>query len=232
MSDVSACAIFMAMAWDYRQDGAQTGSFANTHAGHPSALIGGRTPQAVPSTCWVWTSWNGLAVWSSLSRRMMIGIPMVLILLPLAAWVISRFYPPEMATIGDADEIQRERTEMGPVSPDQMKVAAVMGVMVVLWILSTWYPMLDVYVVGIGGAVIMFLPGMRILNWEQAQAGTGWDALLLIGGVTSLGGASVATGLAQWLVDSSLRGIADWGPLSVIGADQRLHCVDSLDLAD
>ena len=34
--------------------------------------------------------------------------------------------------------------------------------------------------------------------------------------MTSLGSASVATGLAQWLVDSSLRGIAGWGPVLVV----------------
>ena len=34
---------------------------------------------------------------------MAIGIPMVVILLPLAAWVLLRFYPPEISSIGDIE---------------------------------------------------------------------------------------------------------------------------------
>jgi sodium-dependent dicarboxylate transporter 2/3/5 len=55
-----------------------------------------------------------------------------------------------------------------------------------------------------------------VLNWRQAQAGTGWDALLLVGGVTSLGNASVNTGLAEWIVNASLGGMADWSAVWVV----------------
>jgi sodium-dependent dicarboxylate transporter 2/3/5 len=222
MSDVPACAIFMAMGLGIieKMNLKPGSSFAKAlMIGIPiGALIGGVGTPAGSSINLL--GLDQLEQFGGISVRfldwMMIGIPMVIILLPLAGWIISRFYPPELATIGGLDSIHREQTEMGPMSPAQIKVILILGIMVVLWILSTWYPMFDVYMVGIGGAVVMFLPGIRILNWKQAQAGTGWDALLLIGGVTSLGSASVATGLAQWLVDSSLRGIADWGPIWVI----------------
>lgn len=222
MSDVPACAVFMAMGIGIiDRMNLQPGSrFAKAlMLGIPiGALIGGIGTPAGSSINLL--GLDQLEQFGGIKVRfldwMMIGIPMVIIMLPLAAWIISRFYPPEVATIGAADSIHRERIEMGPMTSAQMKVVVILGVMVVLWILSTWYPIFDVYMVGIGGAVVLFLPGIGILNWKQAQAGTGWDALLLIGGVTSLGGASVATGLAQWMVDSSLRGIADWGTIWVI----------------
>ena len=44
---------------------------------------------------------------------MAIGIPMVAILLPVAAWVLVRFFPPEIASIGDLEEIHDERRRMG-----------------------------------------------------------------------------------------------------------------------
>jgi sodium-dependent dicarboxylate transporter 2/3/5 len=147
---------------------------------------------------------------------MYIGMPMVIILLPLSAWIIARFYPPEMATIGGAEDIQRDRATMGPMSGPEMKVMLILSAMVTLWILSTWVAAFDVYIVAIGGASVLFLPGVNVLTWKQAQAGTGWDALLLLGGVSSLGVASDSTGLAKWLVDSSLGGIADWSPVAVI----------------
>lgn len=222
ISDVPTCAIFMAMALGIieKMNLKPGSSFAKTlMIGIPiGALIGGVGTPAGSSINLL--GLDQLERFGGIRVRfldwMVIGIPMVAIMLPLAAWITSRFYPPEEAAIGGAEEILRERKEMGPMTPAQIKVVVVLGIMVVLWILSTWYPVFDVYIVGIGGAVTMFLPGIRILNWKQAQANIGWDALLLIGGVTSLGGASVATGLAQWLVDSSLSGIAKLGPIWII----------------
>ena len=46
----------------------------------------------------------------------------------------------------------------------------------------------------------------------------GWDALLMIGGVTSLGAASVKTGLAKWMVDAALGGMTGWSAVWVIAA--------------
>ena len=76
---------------------------------------------------------------------MAIGIPMVAILLPVAAWVLLRFFPPEIASIGDLEEIHDERRRMGPVSRAEWKVIAIMSAMITLWIASTWLPVFDTF---------------------------------------------------------------------------------------
>jgi len=222
MSDVPACAIFMAIGLGIIDKmGLGPGSrFAKAlMIGIPiGALIGGVGTPAGSSINLLGLDQleQATGVVVPFLDWMMIGMPMVIVLLPLAAWIISRFYPPEIATIGAAGDIQRERMDMGPMSRQETSVALILGVMVVLWILSTWYAVFNVYVVGIGGAVALFLPGINVLNWKTAQAGTGWDALLLVGGVTSLGNASRTTGLAEWMVNASLGGVADWTPIAVI----------------
>ena len=90
--------------------------------------------------------------------------------------------------------------------------------MIALWIASTWIPFFDVSLVALTGAILLFLPGIGFLQWRDAQDAVGWDALLMIGAVTSLGAASVSTGLAKWLVDSSLGGLAQWSPMGIIAA--------------
>jgi sodium-dependent dicarboxylate transporter 2/3/5 len=147
---------------------------------------------------------------------MAIGIPMVIILLPLAAWVLLKFYPPEIESIGNIDEIEQERRLMGPVATNEWKTLAIMGTMVGFWISSTWYPVFDTTLVAICGAVVMFLPGIRLFSWKEVQQSTGWDTLLMIGGVTSLGIASRATGLAKWLADATLGGIQDWNVVWIL----------------
>ena len=147
---------------------------------------------------------------------MAIGIPMVIVLLPTTAWVLVKFFPPEIETIGDVEAIHRERRQTGPLSANEWKVIAIMGTMLVLWILSTWIPALDVVLVALCGAVAMFLPGMRLFTWKEVQHATGWDTLLMIGGVTSLGAASARTGLAKWLAESALGGLQDWNIVWVL----------------
>jgi sodium-dependent dicarboxylate transporter 2/3/5 len=71
------------------------------------------------------------------------------------------------------------------------------------------------------GAAAMFLPGMNLFGWKEVERATGWDTLLMIGGVTSLGAASAKTGLAKWLVEASLGSLHGWNVvlvLLVIGA--------------
>ena len=123
---------------------------------------------------------------------MAIGIPMVAVLLPVAAWVLVKFFPPEIASIGDLEEIHDERRRIGPVSTAEWKVITIMGAMLTLWIASTWLPVFDTFLVAVVGAVAMFLPGIGLFTWKEVQQVTGWDTLMVIGGVTSLGPGLVA----------------------------------------
>ena len=149
---------------------------------------------------------------------MAIGIPMVAVLLPVAAWVLVKFFPPEIASIGDLEEIHDERRRIGPVSRNEWKVVAIMSAMLTLWVASTWLPVFDTFLVAVVGAVAMFLPGVGLFTWKEVQQVTGWDTLMVIGGVTSLGQASSRTGLATWLAESALGGLADWNAVALIAA--------------
>ena len=92
----------------------------------------------------------------------------------------------------------------------------ILTTMVVLWVMSTWVPELNVVLVSLVGAIAMFLPGMHLFSWKEVERGIGWEALLMVGGVTALGAASVETGLAQWLVEGSLGGIENWSTVGIV----------------
>ncbi len=147
---------------------------------------------------------------------MAIGIPMVVVLVPLAAKVILWCYPPERDTI-DGIDFQAELDAMGPLRSGERKVLGLMMVMLGLWIASSWRRDIDVVVVAVLGAAAMFLPGMRIFtSWKQAERGTAWDTLLMIGSVTSLGAVSASSGLAGWLVQGALGGLETWPTWAVL----------------
>ena len=223
MSDVPATAIFMALAlglFEKMQLPIGQSSFAKAlMIGIPvAALIGGVATPAGSSI-------NILGIffiqeYGDVTIRfldwMVIGVPLALGMLPLAVWVLLWWYPPEMDHVTAVGDIETERAGLGTVTAREWRVLVILTTMVVLWILSTWVPELNVVLVSLVGSIVMFLPGMQLFTWKEVERGIGWEALLMVGGVTALGAASVETGLAQWLVDGSLSGLEDWNALWVV----------------
>jgi sodium-dependent dicarboxylate transporter 2/3/5 len=222
MSDVPAAAIWMSMALPLLvRIKAVPGQSAFGKAlmiGIPFAsFIGGVATPAGSSI-------NILAIFQieqfgharvSFLQWMGLGVPMALILTPVAWWVLMRCYPPELPTIGDPEELRQERLAMGALTTGEKKVMGLLSAMLVLWIASTWIKALDTTMVAMAGAVAMFLPGINLLTWPRAQRTIGWDALMLIGGVTSLGAAASSTGLAKYMV-AALPDMQLWPVAAVI----------------
>ncbi|MEC9302693.1 MAG: DASS family sodium-coupled anion symporter [Acidobacteriota bacterium] len=217
ISDVPACAIFMSIGLGVMSRlNLEPGKSAIGKAimvGIPiGSLIGGVTTPAGSSVNILGLhfieEFGNVTV--SFVEWMAIGIPMSVGLVPVACWAILRCFPPEIPTIGDAGLIERERAELGPMSAPERKAVTLLATMMVLWIAGSWIEFLDVLTVGLGGAILMFFPGIQLLTWKQAERATGWDTMLMIGGVTSLGTASVNTGLATWLVGLALGGVTNW----------------------
>ncbi len=145
---------------------------------------------------------------------MAIGLPMVILLTPLAWWILMRVYPPEIANITPPPAEKR-----GAFTPPERKVLGLFTTMLVLWIASTWWPaVLNATMIAVLGSVAMFLPGLRLLQWDRAMRAVSWEALFMIGGITSLGVACRDTGLAEWFVQHSLSGLGSWHPMAIIAA--------------
>ena len=223
MSDVPATAIFMALALGlFDKMGLKVGesSFAKAvMIGIPfAALIGGVATPAGSSInilgIFFIQEYGDVTV--RLLDWMVIGVPMVVVLLPISVRLLLWFYPPEMDEVTAVGDVESERAALGPVSGPEWRVLIILSAMIVCWVGSTWIDQLDVVMVSLGGAILMFLPGMNIFGWKEVERGIGWEALLMVGGVTALGAAAVETGLAQWMVDGSLGGLEGWGALGIV----------------
>ncbi len=219
VSDVPACAIWAALGISLLQrDGLEPGKSnfgrALMLAIPIAAFIGGIGTPAGSSVnllgLQLLQDFGGVEV--GFLHWMTIGIPMVIILVPLAWWVLVRVYPPEIATISPPP------TEaLGPLNRAERRTLQLLGTMLVLWIASTWYPRaLNATMVALLGSIAMFMPGFKLLSWERAMKSVSWEALFMIGGITSLGVACRDTGLAEWFVTHSLGGLATWHPLAII----------------
>ena len=95
---------------------------------------------------------------------MAIGMPMVVILIPIAAQVILWCYPPEQERLTERRLPRRARARWARFRPGEWKVVAILAAMLALWIASSWVRTIDVVIVAVLGGAAMFLPGMRVFD--------------------------------------------------------------------
>ena len=140
-------------------------------------------------------------------RWMGLGVPASLLMIPFAWWILLWLFPPELERLPMSGESVRQRLrELGPLRPAEIRTLIVFGTVVALWLttplLQQWSDgriALPVEAVGLAGGVSLFLPGMRVLTWKEAEAGVEWGGVMLIVAGLSLGLAVFETGAARWL---------------------------------
>jgi sodium-dependent dicarboxylate transporter 2/3/5 len=163
----------------------------------------------------------GFAQW------MLLGVPLVLVGLPLAWWILIRIaFPVSVAEIsGGAALLQSRRADLGPMTVAQKRVAVVFALTALAWmarpLLGDLAPGLSDAGIAIAAAIVLFLipsggsDGGRLLTWRQAEAAP-WGVLVLFGGGLSLAAAIGSTGLGEWL-GGRMATISHW-PLLLLEA--------------
>jgi sodium-dependent dicarboxylate transporter 2/3/5 len=164
----------------------------------------------------------GFAQW------MMVGVPIVVIALPLSFLVLTRItFPVDRHRLsGGRELISRELEAMGPMSRAEKMVAGVFVLTAGSWILrpllGRWIAGLSDPGIAIGAAILLFLlpldlrRGVFLLNWDWARR-VPWDVLLLFGGGLSLAAAIQSSGLASWMAEG-LQALSAWPTLLIVVA--------------
>jgi sodium-dependent dicarboxylate transporter 2/3/5 len=138
-----------------------------------------------------------------------VGIPLVVVLLPIAYLILTRLYDSNETDLGplDGSEFKVDLESAGALTREQRLVAATFLVTTLLWITR---PLVAQYIPGItdagiamlGGLVLFVIPSdfkknIFLLDWPTAK-GLPWETLILFGGGLSLASAFTRTGLSQW----------------------------------
>jgi sodium-dependent dicarboxylate transporter 2/3/5 len=152
----------------------------------------------------------------TLLQWMRVGVPVVLLLLPLTwLWLcFGAFRLPATGFAGGATQLREQRARLGPANAAEKRTALVFLLVALGWVLRpqlvAWSGLagLDDGVIALIGALLLFvlpakdLGGDRLLDWNTAR-GIPWDILLLFGGGLSLAAAVTASGadapIAQWV---------------------------------
>lgn len=158
---------------------------------------------------------------------MLLGVPFVVIGLPLTWIILTRWiFPVKLEEIpGGREAITREVHSLGPLGRGETLVGIVFILTAVAWVTR---PLLEGFIPGISdagiavaAALLLFaLPvdlrkGIFVLNWEWARR-LPWDVLVLFGGGLSLAAMITRTGLAEW-IGGALGGIQGLHIVLVMG---------------
>jgi len=162
----------------------------------------------------------GFAQW------LVVGLPMVAVMLPLAWLVLVRWvFPVHGVTLsGGRELLDTEARSLGPLRRGEALTAVVFTLTALAWILR---PQLQRIVPGLSdpgiailaGVVLFVVPadfrrGVFLLDWRSA-AKLPWDVLVLFGGGLSLADAINRTGLAAWMGEA-LSGLGTLPVLALV----------------
>ncbi len=157
---------------------------------------------------------------------MMVGIPLMLVSLPLMYIVLAKFiYPIKIKELpGGRELIQSQMEKLGRISSEEKKVAVVFASAALLWmfrpLLSDLIPGLSDAGIAIGASVVFFLIPSNfkqqtfLLKWSDTKK-LPWGVLVLFGGGLSMASAISKTGLASW-IGSGIGSLNTWPVLLLI----------------
>jgi sodium-dependent dicarboxylate transporter 2/3/5 len=158
-----------------------------------------------------------LGIQISFLTWMLYGLPIVIIGIPLCAFILMRV---QNVTAGsfDVDAARESIGEARPMSVPEMRLVPIFLLVILAWITQ---PLLEPFLpkgaitdgsIAIAGSLLLFLvpdgSGRPLLTWQEADRAP-WGVIMMFGGGLALAAGITQSGLAAWLGDA-LR------PLSVV----------------
>lgn len=142
--------------------------------------------------------------WSAL------GIPLAIILTPLAYLVIVSIFKPEVDAL--STKTTDELHDLGPLSVKEWGFIIIFAALIVSWFVTD----IAMPVSAMLAVSLFFLPKLEILNGQSFNKAINWNVLMLICGSTGLAMAIFQTGAAAWIANSVLAPFTTTSPIIMI----------------
>lgn len=128
--------------------------------------------------------------------------PFAAIMTVVLYFVMMRMMRPEVTEVsGGQASIRKALAELGPMKTSEKKLLAISLSLLAFWSTEGVLHSFDTSSTTIAAVAIMFLPGIGIMTWKEAQPKIPWGTIVLFGIGISLGTALLQTKGATWLAD-------------------------------
>ena len=122
---------------------------------------------------------------------MAVGVPIALTLLAAGWLLLARELPkdaPPLELIG----------ELAPISRSEMLLIADFALAIFLWIMGERIGLSSHHVALMAG-LLLFFPGIEVLDWKDAAHTISWDSIILVCAGIVLGDVLYQNGVAEWM---------------------------------
>ena len=125
------------------------------------------------------------------------------ILMSIALYfVMTLMMPPEIKSVpGGRDAIRKSLEDLGPMKLSEKKLLVISLTLLTCWATEGVLHSFDTSTTTITAVALMFMPGIGIMTWKEAQPKIPWGTVILFGIGISLGTALLQTKGAVWLAD-------------------------------
>jgi len=117
-------------------------------------------------------------------------------------FVMTIMMKPEVKSVpGGVEGIKKSLADLGPMKASEKKLLAISLILIGFWATEGVLHKFDTSTTTITAVALMFLPGIGIMTWKEAQPKIPWGTVILFGIGISLGTALLQTKAATWLAD-------------------------------
>lgn len=152
----------------------------------------------------------------SFTQWMAMGVFYTIVMTIVMAFLLPLLFKPEVNDLSDAVTLLKQDLEKhGPITKQQIYVALIMLLVVVLWIIDKSVTKnvlgfsLGLGGVAIFGSVLYMLLGFT--SWKDYEDKVSWGVIILYAGCISLGSVFKATGASSWFADQIINLVAPLG---------------------
>ena len=131
---------------------------------------------------------------------MVVGIPLTIVTLPVAWYILVKVYKPADISQETVKNFITTLNISPQISKPEIRVLLVTGIMLVLWILSSWFRGINIMVVALVGCCVLFMPKIGVMEWKPFIKNVNFDSFFLVGTVLCLGDAMVKNGVSDFIV--------------------------------
>jgi sodium-dependent dicarboxylate transporter 2/3/5 len=117
-------------------------------------------------------------------------------------FVMTQMMHPEVTDIpGGREQIRKSLADLGPMKISEKKLLAISLTLLLFWSTEGVLHSFDTSTTTITAVALVFLPGIGIMTWKDAQPKIPWGTIVLFGIGISVGTALLQTKGASWLAD-------------------------------
>ena len=144
-----------------------------------------------------------------------LGVPFAIILTLINWYVLIKMVPPEIDKVEGLDNIKEEKAKLGSITGPEKKFCIIFGITFIGWLTSSLTG-ISIQTIAVVMATVLFIPGIDVINWQEANKSIAWEVLMIVGTSSVLAAVMQSQGAATWIAQGLLGHVGGFGMLALL----------------